>query len=237
MTLELFREDGYLKETEATVVALNEQGVVLNQTVFYPTSGGQPGDTGQLTTSDGKSLQITDTFKDRDSGEHIHVIESIAESVSIGDTVNVTLDWDRRHRLMRMHSCMHMLCSIIDAPVTGGSIQENRGRLDFDLEETVDKVAITTQLNELVERDSPMRLSWITDAELDAQPELVRTMSVQPPRGSGKIRLIEFEGIDLQPCGGTHVASSGEIGAVRVSKVEKKGRQNRRIIVVFDTPE
>lgn len=237
MTLELFREDGYLKETEATVVALNDQGVVLNRTVFYPTSGGQPGDTGQLTTSDGTSLSITDTFKDRDSGEHIHVIESIAESVSIGDTVNVTLDWNRRHRLMRMHSCMHMLCSIIDAPVTGGSIQENRGRLDFDLEETVDKVAITTQLNELVERDSPMRLSWITDAELDAQPDLVRTMSVQPPRGSGKIRLIEFEGIDLQPCGGTHVASSGEIGAVRVSKVEKKGRQNRRINVVFDTPE
>jgi len=234
MTNELFREDGYLQQTNATVTAVHEHGVVLDKTVFYPRSGGQAGDTGTLTTASGNTVDITDTSKDRDSGEHLHRVDNAAANVAIGDAVTVTLDWDRRHRLMRMHSCMHMLCALIDAPVTGGSIQDGRGRLDFDLADPVDKAALTTSLNQLINSNKPMSMRWISDAELDAQPELVRTMSVQPPRGSGKIRLIEFDGIDLQPCGGTHVAATGEIGPVRVSKVEKKGRQNRRVIVVFD---
>lgn len=234
MTIELFREDGYLQEVQANVTSVDERGVVLDKTVFYAMGGGQPGDTGSLQLSDGATLAITDTVRDRETSEHIHVVEDASGKINPGDSVTATLDWERRHRLMRMHSCMHMLCSLIDAPVTGGSIQDGRGRLDFDLTETVDKEALTAALNDLIIANKPMSMRWITDAELDAQPELVRTMSVQPPRGSGKIRLIEFAGIDLQPCGGTHVAATGEIGAVRVSKVEKKGRQNRRVIVVFD---
>lgn len=234
MTTELFREDGYLKEVQATVTNIDERGVVLDKTVFYAMGGGQPGDIGTLALADGTTLAISDTVRDRETKEHLHVVEEADGKINVGDSVTVTLDWERRHRLMRMHSCMHMLCSLIDAPVTGGSIQDGRGRLDFDLTDTVDKEALTASLNGLINDNKPMSMRWITDAELDAQPELVRTMSVQPPRGSGKIRLIEFADIDLQPCGGTHVASTGEIGAVRVSKVEKKGKQNRRIIVVFD---
>lgn len=234
MTTELFREDGYLRQTAATVTSVEAQGVVLDQTVFYPAGGGQPGDTGTITLADGSVHEITDTWKDRDSGLHIHVLAGEGIGVSAGDAVTVTLHWERRYRLMRMHSCMHMLCSLIDAPVTGGSIQDGRGRLDFDLADPVDKEQLTVDLNAVIARDKPMSISWITDEELDAQPELVRTLSVKPPRGSGKIRLIEFADIDLQPCGGTHVASTGEIGTVRVSKIEKKGRQNRRVIVVFD---
>jgi len=159
----------------------------------------------------------------------------------LGDTGTMVLlngsdtRWERRYQLMRFHSCLHMLCSLIDAPVTSGSIQVDRARLDFDLKDPIDKDPITAALNELVERDVPMSQRYITDAELDAQPELVRTMSVQPPRNAqGTIRLVEFEGVDLQPCGGTHVASTGEIGRVLIKKVEKKGKQNRRITVVFD---
>lgn len=234
MTLELFREDGYLKTCDATVTQVDERGVQLNQTVFYPKGGGQPGDTGTLTASNGSSCTISDTYKEND--EHIHTLDTTDHSIQTGDTVTVTLDWDRRHRFMRMHSCMHMLCALIDAPVTGGSIQADKARLDFDLEETLDKEKLSTALNALIQADHKMQISWITDAELDEKPELVRTMSVKPPRGSGKIRLINFEGIDLQPCGGTHVASTAEIGKVRVRKIEKKGRQNRRVIVVFDEP-
>ncbi len=232
-TQELFREDGYIRECDATVVAVTEQAVVVDQTVFYPTGGGQPGDTGTL-INNGNSLSISDCYKDRDSGQHLHVFDSADHGIAVGDKVTLRIDWDRRYRLMRMHSCMHMLCAAIPAPVTGGSIQDGRGRLDFDLPDPVDKEAVSLRLNELIAQDRPMTMRWISDAELDASPELVRTMSVSPPRGSGKVRLVNFDGIDLQPCGGTHVASSGEIGAVRVSKTEKKGKQNRRVIVVFD---
>jgi len=153
---------------------------------------------------------------------------------AVGETVTLKLDWERRYRLMRMHSCMHMLCAAIPAPVTGGSIQDGRGRLDFDLPDPVDKEEVTDRLNALIAQDSSMQMRWISDEELADKPELVRTMSVKPPTGSGQVRIVEFEGIDLQPCGGTHVASTGEIGRVRVRKIEKKGRQNRRVIVVFD---
>jgi misacylated tRNA(Ala) deacylase len=187
-----------------------------------------------VTTSDGQSLTISDTRKDRETGEHLHIVENTASLVT-GDSVELILDWDRRHRIMRFHSCLHMLCAVIDAPVTSGSIQVDRARLDFDLQEPIDKEMVTEKLNELIQRNATMSTRWISDAELDAQPDLVRTMSVQPPRNAqGTIRLVEFDGIDLQPCGGTHVAASGEIGPVLVKKIEKKGKQNRRIIVVFD---
>lgn len=234
MTRDLYREDSYLKSCEATVTSVTELGIETDQTVFYPLGGGQLGDTGKLTLADGTELVITDTRKDRESGQEYHVVEDLA-AVTVGDKVTLTLDWERRYSLMRFHSCLHMLCSLIDAPVTSGSIQVDRARLDFDLQDPIDKEPITAALNELVERDIPMSSRYITDAELDAQPELVRTMSVQPPRNAqGTIRLVAFEGVDLQPCGGTHVASTAEIGRVLIKKVEKKGKQNRRITLVFD---
>lgn len=237
MTRELFREDGYLKQVEALVTATRDNAIVVDQTVFYPAGGGQPGDSGVCITSGGDEITVVDTYKDRDTGDYLHIIEDGARVPAIGKPVTLKLDWQRRHRLMRMHSAMHMLCAVIPAPVTGGSIQDGRGRLDFDLPDTVDKQQITAQLNELIEKNVPMSISWITEAELDSNPELVRTMSVAPPRGSGKIRMVKFDGVDFQPCGGTHVASSGEIGPVRVQKVEKKGKMNRRVIVVFDEPQ
>ena len=233
MTHELFREDGYLRECQATVTAVREHAVVLDQTVFYPTGGGQPGDTGTLLHG-GAPLAITDCRRDRDSGEHLHICDGDAPLPAAGDTVTVRVDWERRHRLMRMHSCMHMLCAVIPAPVTGGQISDGRGRLDFDLPEAPDKEAISAELNRLIEGNHPMTMRWITSAELRQNPDLVRTISVQPPTDDDRVRLVDFHGVDLQPCGGTHVAASGEIGRVRVAKIEKKGKHNRRIIVVFD---
>ncbi len=233
MTKELFREDGYLQECTATVTKVDERGVCVDQTVFYPMGGGQPGDTGMLLRVDGSQLRVVDTRKDRETGDHLHILEEGVQLPVTGESVTLRIDWERRHRLMRMHSCMHMLCAVVPAPVTGGSIRDGSGRLDFDLQDTLNKDEITQKLNELIRQDSPMTLQWITDEELDSQPDLVRTMSVQPPRGSGRVRLVNFNGIDLQPCGGTHVASSGEIGPVRVAKIEKKGKHNRRVIVEF----
>ena len=235
MTVEIFREDAYVKSCTAVVTQSDERGLQFDQTVFYAAGGGQPGDTGTCVTDAGQRIPIIDAIKDRDSGEHIHCIDNDAQhTLKAGDTVELALDWERRYRLMRMHSCLHMLCATIPAPVTGGSIQDGRGRLDFDLPDTIDKEAVTRSLNELIEGNHPMSMRWITDDELAANPELVRTMSAPPPTGTGKVRLVNFEGVDLQPCGGTHVAATGEIGKVRVQKVEKKGKLNRRIIVVFD---
>ncbi len=233
MTEELFREDAYLRECEARVVAVREDGVVLDRTVFYPLGGGQPGDTGQLLLGDGSAVPVTDTRKDRDSGEIVHLTAGPPPALAEGAALRAVIDWERRHRLMRMHSCMHLLCAVIPHGVTGGSISDGRGRLDFDMQETLDREQVTAALNRLIEADHPSRLRWIGDDELASNPELVRTMSVQPPSGTGRVRLVHFEGVDLQPCGGTHVASSGEIGPVRVEKIEKKGKHNRRVAVVF----
>ncbi len=233
MTEELFREDAYLRECEARVVAVREDGVVLDRTVFYPLGGGQPGDTGQLLLGDGSAVPVTDTRKDRDSGEIVHLTAGPPPALAGGAALRAVIDWERRHRLMRMHSCMHLLCAVIPHGVTGGSISDGRGRLDFDMQETLDREQVTAALNRLIEADHPSRLRWIGDDELASNPELVRTMSVQPPSGTGRVRLVHFEGVDLQPCGGTHVASSGEIGPVRVEKIEKKGKHNRRVAVVF----
>ncbi len=235
MTEEIFRDDAYAKGCEAQVVAVSEAGIELDRTVFYPTSGGQPGDTGTLKTAASATIRITDARQDRATGVHLHIPEDGGHGLKPGDSVTAEIDWQRRHRLMRMHTCMHLLCSIIEGDVTGGQVGEIKSRLDFNLPDTqLDKQAITEQLNRLIERDAPLTTSWITDDELAAKPELVRTMSVRPPSGAGKVRLMAIEGIDLQPCGGTHVARTGEIGRVRVGKIENKGRQNRRINLHFD---
>lgn len=235
MTDELFREDGYLKRIEARVEACDERGVRLDRTIFYPTGGGQPGDTGRMIRADGSELQVVDTRKERESGELFHLLAEGSQCPRVGETVTLEIDWERRHRLMRMHSCMHLLCAVVPAGVTGGSVRDDgSARLDFDLPEPPDKEAIGRELNRLIQEDHPMEIRWITDQELEQQPELVRTMSVKPPTGSGRVRLVRFGDVDLQPCGGTHVASTAEIGPVRIRKIEKKGRRNRRITVVFD---
>ena len=232
MTEELFREDSYLRECEATVLESAPGKVVLDRTVFYPMGGGQPGDTGLLLLADGSELAITDTGKDGDSIAHI--CDESAPLPAAGTKVTARLDWDRRYLHMRMHSCMHLLCAAVPCGVTGGQIGAEKSRLDFDIgDHVLDKEQITSELNRLIEQDLPLSHRWITDEELDANPDLVRTMSVQPPRSSGRIRLMEVEGTDLQPCGGTHVARTGEIGRVAVSKIENKGKRNRRVNIVF----
>ncbi|MCA1940315.1 MAG: alanyl-tRNA editing protein [Caenispirillum bisanense] len=233
MAEELFREDSYLRSCEATVTGMTAGGVTLDRTVFYPMGGGQPGDCGVLRLGEGVEVRIADTVKDKETGDILHVLAEGETPPPAGSRVTAEIDWDRRHRLMRMHSCLHLLCSLVPGAVTGGSVGDGKGRLDFDLEESPDKDDLTARLNALVAADTPVAHSWITDEELAANPEMVRTMSVKPPTGSGRVRVIAVEGVDLQPCGGTHVARTGEIGPVQVTKIEKKGRLNRRISVAF----
>lgn len=232
MTRELFREDSYLKTCTATVVASGPEGVVLDATVFYPMGGGQPGDTGALALADGARLQVIDTRKSETG--IVHVLAPGADAPAIGTEVAAEIDWDRRHKHMRMHTCLHLLCAAIPAGVTGGQIGAERSRLDFDPGDVVfDKAAIEETLNRLIAEDHLVAPRWIDEAELDAKPELVRTMSVKLPRGAGKIRLLDVAGVDLQPCGGTHVARTGEIGPVVVDKIESKGKRNRRVVVAL----
>jgi misacylated tRNA(Ala) deacylase len=232
MTEEMFRTDSYVTQCEAVVTAVDENGIQLDRTVFYPMGGGQPGDTGVLRNAAGAEVHITDTRKGDAPGQILHIPESETPALKSGDKV---IDWDRRYRLMRMHTCLHLLCSVVAGGVTGGSVRDGSGRLDFDLPEpTLDKEHITSELNRLISENRPVRFRWITDEEMASKPELVRTMSVKPPSGQGRVRLVEIEGLDLQPCGGTHLASIGEIGKVRVSKIEKKGKHNRRVNVVLE---
>lgn len=233
MTEELFREDSYLKTCEATVMAVNPDGIVLDRTVFYPEGGGQPGDMGELRTADGRAVPITDTRK---GGEGIvHVPAEGAPALAVGDAVTAEIDWDRRYLHMRVHTALHLLCSQVEGAVTGGSVGAGKGRLDFDIPgERPDKEALTAKLMAIVEADHPLSISWIADEELEANPDLVRTMSVKPPMGSGKVRMIRVgDGVDFQPCGGTHLRSTGEIGKVAVGKIENKGKQNRRINIAL----
>ncbi len=237
MTRELFREDGYLKSCRARVTAVSpageQYGISVDQTVFYPLGGGQPGDTGIMTRADGTVIEVMDCYRDRTSGQHLHLVNPCDDVPTTGEEVMLSLDWERRYRLMRMHSCMHMLCVAVPAPVTGGSIRDGSGRLDFDLPDPPEKADLERRLNEIIQQNHRMSLRWITDEEMAAQPELIRTMSVKPPMGAGKVRLVQFGGADLQPCGGTHVASSGEIGLVQVESIKNKGKQNRRITIKF----
>ena len=232
MTEELFRQDSYLRECEADVIVVDDDGIVLNRTVFYPLGGGQPGDTGTLTW-DGGSAPIVATRYGSD-GSIRHIAADDAALPEVGTRVRANLDWERRYRHMRMHTAMHLLGSVLQYGVTGGNISAEKSRLDFDMEDPVDKEAVGAALTKLVAADHPVSCRWISEEELDAQPELVRTMSVQPPRGKGSVRLIEIEGVDLQPCGGTHLRSTSEVGAVRIGKVEKKGKRNRRVNIHLD---
>ena len=235
MTLPLFRDDAYLTQTSAVVTGVNEQGgIILDQTVFYPTGGGQPGDKGKLILADGTNIEIATAVKGNTPDEIVHVPAEGSPLPDIGATITAEIDWDTRHRLMRMHSCLHLLSAVLPYPVTGGQVSDGKGRLDFDLPEaTLDKEEITVELNRIINENHALTSDWISEEELDAKPELVKTMSVQPPRGAGRIRLIKVEGVDLQPCGGTHVRNTSEIGEVRVIKIEKKGRQNRRVSLEF----
>ncbi len=229
----IFRHDAYCRSCEATVVAAEAGGIRLDRTVFYPMGGGQPGDVGVLRWPGGQT-PIVDTHKGEGRDEVVHVPAEGAALPEPGATVEAEIDWERRHRLMRMHTCMHLLCSIVTGDVTGGAVGDGKGRLDFNLPDTsLDKEHITAELNRLIDEDHEVRPRWITDEELAGNPQLVRTMSVKPPMGAGKVRLLEIEDVDLQPCGGTHVRRTGEIGPVRIGKIENKGRQNRRVNILF----
>lgn len=232
MTEPLFRDDAYLTRTEARVLAAGAEGIELDRTVFYAEGGGQPGDTGRLLLPDGSALLIEDTRKGEAPGSILHRPAPGQALPAAGTEVVAEIDWQRRHRLMRMHSCLHLLCALVKGDVTGGQIGDGKGRLDFNLPDGApDKEQLTAELNRLIREDHAVGTRWITDEELAGNPQLVRTMSVKPPSGSGRVRLLEIAGVDLQPCGGTHVRSTAEIGAVEVGKIENKGRMNRRINV------
>ena len=230
----VFRDDSYLKSCEATVTAVDDKGIYLDRTVFYPTGGGQPGDIGRLRTADGVEITIVEARKGVEAESIFHIPAESSATIGVGTTVTAEIDWKRRHRLMRMHTCLHLLSAVLPYPVTGGQVSDGKGRLDFDIDDTtLDKAEITAALNRLIENDQAVSDEWITDAELAAQPELVKTMSVQPPTGAGHVRLIRIETLDLQPCGGTHVARTGEIGPVEVTKIQNKGKQNRRVSIAL----
>jgi misacylated tRNA(Ala) deacylase len=230
----LFRQDAYLKSCDATVVGVDDKGIRLDRTVFYPMGGGQPGDAGRLVLADGGVVEIIDTIKGASHEDVVHVPKPGSAALAPGAKVRAEIDWDRRHRLMRMHTCLHLLSAVIRGDVTGGQVSDGKGRLDFNLpDQSLDKEMIAREINRLIQEDHPVRPRWITDEELAAQPELVRTMSVKPPMGTGKVRLLDIDGVDLQPCGGTHVARTGEIGTIEVTKIENKGKMNRRVNLAF----
>jgi misacylated tRNA(Ala) deacylase len=229
----------YAREAEAAVLAVNERGgLILDRTVFYAASGGQPGDTGEILRANGRIVPVAATVYGDGKAEIVHVPADGAEAIRPGETVTARIDWARRHCLMRMHTALHLLCSLVPYPVTGGAIDAEESRLDFDIEDAgaVDRDALTAALNALVAADHPVTTRWISDEDLADNPALVRTMSVKPPTGTGRVRLVAVGAdgaVDLQPCGGTHVRSTAEIGPLAVAKIEKKGRQNRRIRLRF----
>ena len=236
MTDELFREDASLRECSATVVALAEGGAILDRTVFYPLGGGQAGDRGVLWLADGRSVAVVDTRKSKEHpGGVLHLLapDTDLSLLQPGALVTTQIDWARRQRHMRFHTSTHLLCALIPHPVDGCSITADYARLDFHMTEPLDKETLTAGLARLVAEAHAVRHRWISEAELDANPGLVRSMSVQPPRGLGRVRVLEIEGVDLQPCGGTHVANTAEIGAVIVTKIEKKSAMTRRVVLGF----
>ncbi|MCO4861778.1 alanyl-tRNA editing protein [Cupriavidus sp. WGlv3] len=233
-TRKRFDDDPYLDHCAATVVAASAEGIELDETVCYARSGGQAGDTATLTLADGRTVAIVDTVYADDRRRILHVPAAEAPLPRVGERVTVAIDWDRRHRLMRLHTCLHLLGSLIPVPVTGCGISPDTARIDFDLpESTLDKADLSERLNALIRANTAVRTTLITPQELAAQPDLVRTIGAAPPAGTASIRIIEIPGVDRQPCGGTHVANTGEIGAVVVTKIEKKSRTNRRVAVAF----
>jgi misacylated tRNA(Ala) deacylase len=239
MTEQLYRTDAYLRDCTARVASVNDRGgIVLDRTVFYAAAGGQPGDTGALEIDGGASCPIATTVYDSDKTTIVHIAAEGSALPQPGQAVRAMLDWDNRVKLMRMHTCLHLLCALVKFPVTGGQVGSQEGRLDFDIEDAsaVDKDQLTADINALIVADHRVGERWITDGELEANPGLVRTMAVKPPTGSGRVRLVaigEDGAIDLQPCGGTHVKRTSEIGRVAITRIEKKGKLNRRIRVAF----
>lgn len=235
MTEFLFRDDAYLTETPATVVEITpEGGVVLDRTLFYATSGGQPGDTGWLRAQDGREIVVSGTV--HPEGDKTRIVHQLADSagLAIGDSVVAAIDWPRRLKLMRMHTALHLVSVAMPYPITGAAVGEDKGRVDFNMPEApADVAAIEAQINEWIAAALPVSTEWITDEELDANPGLIKSMNVRPPRGQGRVRLVRIGEIDLQPCGGTHVASTAEIGALKLGKIEKKGAINRRVTVLL----
>lgn len=234
MTTLLFRDEPYRREVEARVVAISPAGIALDATVFYARGGGQPGDRGKLVLADRREIEIVEAVYDADRSTVLHVPAPDAVPPEVGEAVVAALDWETRYRRMRAHTALHLLSVALPYPVTGGSVGDGEGRLDFDSgAAAVDKAEVEARLNDLVGKDAAVLTRWISDDELAANPGLVKTMSVKPPTGTGRVRLIEIVGLDLQPCGGTHVARTGEIGRMAVVKIENKGKQNRRITIVL----
>jgi len=230
----LFRGDAYLRTAQARVTGLSERGIELDATIFYPLGGGQPGDTGALVRANGERIAIADTRKGETMDSVLHVPAPSAPMPQVGETVALEIDWDRRYALMRLHTALHVMSCVVVAPVTGGNIAPDKARLDFDIDMSLlnaDKIERET--NGLIARAVETETVWITDAELEAHPELVKTMSVQPPRGAGRVRLLRIPGIDLQPCGGTHVRNIAEIGGIRVLRIRSEGRRNRRVEIAL----
>ncbi|MFO1271338.1 MAG: alanyl-tRNA editing protein [Rubrivivax sp.] len=233
-TEELFREDALLAECEATVVGHTAEGLLLDRTVFYPQGGGQAGDSGELWAADGTRVGVADTRKSKEvPGAIAHVLAPDAVVPAVGTRVTARIDMDKRGAHMRFHTATHLLCALVPHPVDGCSITAGYARLDFHMTDPLDKEALTAGIARLVAEAHPVRHRWISEAELDANPHLVRSMSVQPPRGQGRIRVMEIEGVDIQPCGGTHVSNTAEIGHVVVTKIEKKSAQTRRVVLGF----
>ena len=237
-TAALFRDDAYLSETTATVVAVNERGgVILDRTIFYATSGGQPGDTGYLIRADGTRLAIAATVTGETKEEIIHVLAPDQSLPAIGESLDLSIDWPRRHLLMRMHTACHLLSVVCPFPITGAAVSEDDSRVDFDIPDpSYTKELVTGRLMELVKANHPIFIRWITDEDLAANPSLVKSKNVRPPSGTGRIRLVcigDNAGVDSQPCGGTHVAATGEVGEIHIGKIEKKGRENRRFRIRF----
>jgi misacylated tRNA(Ala) deacylase len=236
MTELLFRADAYLKTATAHVVAIHDRGLELDRTIFYPLGGGQPGDTGALVLASGERISIADTRKGATADSVVHVPAAAATPppANVGDTVTLELDWLHRYALMRLHTALHVMSCVVVAPVTGGNISPDKGRLDFDIDiSLLDAARIERETNALIARGLDTETVWITDEELDARPDLVKTMSVQPPRGAGRVRLLRIPGIDLQPCGGTHVRNIGEIGAIRVLRIKSEGKHNKRVEIAL----
>lgn len=229
----LFREDAYLRRASARVLEVSERGIELDRTLFYPQGGGQTGDAGALLRGDGTRIEISDTRKGGPDTV-LHLPAPSAARPEVGETLTLEIDWPRRYRLMRLHTALHLLSCVIVAPVTGGNIVPDKARLDFDIDlSQLDARVIERETNALIARGTATETVWISDAELQAQPELVKTMSVQPPQGAGRVRLLKIPGIDLQPCGGTHVANIGEIGGIRVLRIRSEGKRNKRVEIAL----
>jgi misacylated tRNA(Ala) deacylase len=230
----LFRDDADLRSATAQVTNAGDGWIELDRTIFYPLGGGQPGDTGFMIRENGERIAVLDTRKGETAGTVRSFLAPGAATPQPGEIFTLELDWPRRHALMRLHTALHVMSCVVTAPVTGGNIAPDKARLDFDIDiQLLDAAHIEKETNALIARAVATETVWITDEELDARPELVKTMSVQPPRGAGRVRLLKIPGIDLQPCGGTHVANIGEIGGIRVLRIRNEGKRNKRVEIAL----